>query len=132
MAHWSDAYMGREYLPGVADCAALAQAVAREVLGLAVALPAEHATQPFARNVQIRTHRDSVAERVQEPIEGHPVLMLARGRLQHIGVMCDMGGRWYVLHADDGFGEVIRQPLRLRGDVHFVDECVIEGFYKWK
>lgn len=132
MAHWSDAYMGREYLPGVADCAALAQAVAREVLGMAVDLPAEHATQPFARNQQIRAHRDTVAERVPVPLDGHPVLMLARGRLQHIGVMCDMGGRWYVLHADDGFGQVIRQPLRQRGDVHFVDDCVIEGFYKWK
>ncbi|MGL6046621.1 MAG: hypothetical protein ACRC02_09175, partial [Vogesella sp.] len=72
------------------------------------------------------------AERVPSPLDGHPVLMLARGRLQHIGVACDIGGTWYVLHADDGFGEVIRRPLRQREGVHFVDDCVIEGFYKWK
>jgi len=132
MAHWSDAYMGREYDPDIAHCGTLAQAVARDILGMAVWLPAVPARQPFARNQQIRAHRDAVAERVPAPADGHPVLMLARGRLQHIGVMCDIGGRWYVLHADDGFGEVIRQPLRLRGGVHFVDDCVIEGFYKWK
>lgn len=131
MPHWSDAYVGRSYDADSFDCSDLAKTVARDVLGKSVALPAQHARSPFGRNTQIRAYRDDIAERVAEPQDAQPVLLLARGRLQHIGVMCQIAGGWWVLHADDGFGEVIRQRLR-RGGVDTVDGCVVEGYYRWK
>lgn len=132
MAHWSDAYVGREYSADDFDCSDLAQTVASEVLGRTVHLPPHHARTPFGRNVQIRAYRDDLAARVSAPSDGHPVVLLARGRMQHLGVMCWIGGAWWVLHADDGFGEVIRQRLRRGNGVDSVDGCVVEGYYEWK
>ena len=69
-----------------------------------------------------------LAERVAEPVDGHPVLMVCRGRLQHIGVACRLAGEWWVLHADEDFGAVIRQRLRDLPPVGIK----VEGFYRWK
>ncbi|OQS32598.1 hypothetical protein [Chromobacterium haemolyticum] len=128
MGHWSDEYVGRDYVPGVADCAALAGCVAAEVLGVAVPLPGREGVGVFGRNALICHHAPELAERVAEPLEAQPVLLESRGRLQHIGVMCWLSGEWWVLHADEGAGFVIRQrlrDLRVRG-------YQVEGFYKWR
>lgn len=124
--HWSDPYVGMEYEVDGLNCAALAEQVAGEVLGLEVCLPGKHQKTPYGRNAQIASHKDQFARQVAEPVDGHPVLLLARGRLQHIGVMCWIAGEWWVLHADEGFGEVVRQRLRSLSGYE------VEGFYQWK
>lgn len=126
--HWSDQYMNRPYVPETGDCAALAELVAREVLGVLPALPECHEEELRAQAAQIARVKDDFAERVAEPIEGHPVLLMSRGDLFHIGVMCKLAGEWWVLHADKGFGAVIRQPLRRMLMVDYK----LEGFYRWK
>lgn len=73
-------------------------------------------------------HRGEFAEQIDEPVEGHPVLLRSRGDLFHIGVMCRLANEWWVLHADKGFGAVIRQPLRRMLMVDYK----LEGFYQWK
>lgn len=125
--HWSERYIGQPYIRGDQDCAALAERVAREVLGIDVQVPAQRGQGAFARSAQIEREKFDVAERVDEPIDGQPVIMICCGRAQHIGVMCDLGGEWWVLHADEGFGAVIRQRLRdlAPGGIR------VEGFYRW-
>jgi len=126
--HWSDNYIGHDYVAGEYDCASLAETVARDVLGIAVMLPREHADTPFGRNAQIAAERGHLAESVADPIEGHPVLLAARGRLQHIGVMAKLAGEWWVLHADEGAGFVVRQRLRELGRHGYT----VEGYYRWR
>lgn len=126
--HWSDNYVNQPYVSETGDCAAFAERVAREILGIAVGLPDGHATSLRAQAAQIMAHRGEFAERIAEPAEGHPVLLRSRGDLFHIGVMCRLSNEWWVLHADKGFGAVIRQPLRRMLMVDYK----LEGFYQWK
>lgn len=126
--HWSDQYLNHKYVPETGDCAAFAERVAREVLGLAIALPTEHAVGLRSQAAQIAAHRAHFADAADTPEEGHPVLLRSRGDLFHIGVMCFLAHEWWVLHADQGFGAVVRQRLR---DLVRVD-YKLEGYYRWK
>ncbi len=126
--HWSDKYLNQPYVAETGDCAAFAERVASEHLGIVLGLPDGHATALRAQAAQIVAHRGEFAEPVAEPVEGHPVLLRARGDLFHIGVMCQLANEWWVLHADKGFGAVIRQPLRRMLMVDYK----LEGFYRWK
>lgn len=126
--HWSDRYVNVPYVPGTGDCAAFAERVANEVLNIRPGLPVSHASGLREQAGQIATLKTDFAEKVDAPLEGHPVLLTARGDLFHIGVMCKLANEWWVLHADKGFGSVIRQRLR---SMTLIDYKV-EGFYKWK
>lgn len=126
--HWSDRYLNRPYVPQVGDCAALAALVAREVLGIVPDLPDSHEDTLRAQAAQIARVKADFADRVGQPVEGHPVLLTSRGDLFHIGVMCQLAGEWWVLHADKSFGAVIRQRLRAMTMIDYK----IEGFYRWK
>ena len=128
MAHWSDQYVGQPYIRETGDCAALAERVAREVFGKVVGLPTSHASTYREQAKQIMELRDDYAERIDEPVDGCPVLFIGRGRLCHIGVACLLAHEVWILHADQSSGFVIRQRLRDVTRVHFR----LEGFYKWK
>ncbi|MCD5326770.1 hypothetical protein ACFFU8_18105 [Chromobacterium piscinae] len=125
--HWSDCYVGRDYEPGTADCAVLACDVAREVLGVDIQLPGARRDGPFGRNAQIQQHQSEFARRIDAPVDAQPVLLIARGRAQHIGVMCQLAGEWWVLHADEAAGFVLRQRLRDIARHGYT----VEGFYEW-
>lgn len=126
--HWSDKYLNLPYVPETGDCAAIAALIAREMLGINADIPDSHEVTLRAQAAQIARVKSDYAERVDEPIEGHPVLLLSRGDLFHIGVMCRLAGEWWVLHADKTFGAVIRQRLRFMTMIDYK----IEGFYRWK
>ncbi len=128
MSHWSDEYVGEPYIPETGDCAALAERVAREVFGKVVGLPTSHAATYREQAKQIMELRDDYAERIDEPVDGCPVLFVGRGRLCHIGVMCWIAHEWYVLHADQSAGMVVRQRLRDVTRLHFK----VEDYYEWK
>lgn len=125
--HWSDPYLGLPYIAETGDCAALAERVAREVFGKSVCLPASHASTYRDQAKQILEARDSYAVKIDKPVDGCPALFIGRGRLCHIGVMCWMAGEWYVLHADQSAGSVLRQRLRDLTRIHFQ----LEGYYAW-
>lgn len=127
MSHWSDEYVGEPYIPETGDCAALAERVAREVFGKVVGLPTSHAATYREQAKQIMELRDDYAERIDEPVDGCPVLFVGRGQLCHIGVMCWIAHEWYVLHADQSAGMVVRQRLRDVTRIHFK----VDGFYEW-
>lgn len=126
--HWSDEYIGRPYLAEGGDCADLAAAVAHDVLHIECRLPRSHASTHRQQAAQILAYRDALAERVAAPIDGHPVLLMGRGRTCHIGVACLIGDETWILHADQGAGFVVRERLRQMTQLRYQ----LEGFYQWK
>lgn len=127
MGHWSDPYVGLAYQPETGDCAALAERVAREVFGKTVGLPVSHATTYREQAKQILELQDSYATKIDAPVDGCPALFIGRGRLCHIGVMCWLANEWWVLHASESAGFVLRQRLRDVTRLHFQ----LDGFYEW-
>lgn len=135
MAHWSDRYVGRPYIEGTADCAALAQDVRAEVFGRPVALPAardyigkEGIAKVRAMNAQIEAHALDYGTPTDCPADGDAVLLVSRGRLDHIGLFCLIGREPWVLHAATGIDQVIRTRVR---ELHLYGYRV-EGYYQWK
>jgi len=123
--HWSEPYVGLPYRE--ADCAALAERVQRQVFNRALSLPAERAAGLRGMTEQIDSLKADYAEPVAQPCDGDAVLMVARGRLQHIGVYCDIGGVPYVLHAVRNAGQTCLHRLADLGRFGLA----IEGFYRW-
>jgi len=126
--HWSDKYVGLPYVPDTGDCAALAETVAREVFGKTIGLPVSHARTYREQAKQILEMREDYARPLPAPRDGCPALFIGRGRTCHIGVMCWLANEWWVLHADQSAGFVVRQRLRDVTRIHFQ----LEGFYAWK
>jgi len=125
MAHWSDRYLGLPYAE--ADCAELAARVQREVFGREIGLPSERDGGPFALSDRIAQHRGDYAEQVSRPRDGDAVLMRARGRLNHIGVYCDIGGEGWVLHALRNAAQACRHRVT---DLPR-HQLELEGYYRW-
>lgn len=128
MIHWSDKYIGEPYVPEVGDCAALAAKVNYEQFKKLPDLPNSHADTLRDQSKQIVELKDDLAVKIDEPFDGCPVLLIGRGRLCHIGVMCWIANEWWVLHADQSAGFVVRQRLRELTRLHYK----VEGFYQWK
>jgi hypothetical protein len=126
--HWSDRFVGRPYVVQDGDCAALASDVARSILGLDPALPSSHAKGHRNQGAQVLAHKDALAKRVELPKDGHPVLFVARGRLCHIGVACQIQGETWILHADQSVGFVVRERLSRMNQTF---RYQLEGFYQW-
>lgn len=125
--HWSEKYLGEAYIPGVADCAVLAVRVAREVLGRDISIPVPHAATIRAQAAQIDAMKDDYAKRIESPKDGHPVLLVGRGRNCHIGIMCWLANEWWILHANQTFQSITRERQRDVTRVHYR----VEGFYEW-
>jgi len=124
---WWQAYIGQAYIPGENDCAALAVRVQAEVFGREIDLPTERATSVRGMSRQIEAHKNDFATRTDNPDDGDAVLMIGRGRLDHIGVFVMINGEGYVLHAMRDAGQVCLHRLR---DLHRYG-LDIEGFYQW-
>ncbi|MBI3771474.1 MAG: C40 family peptidase [Gammaproteobacteria bacterium] len=127
MAHWSERYIGEVYIEGTGDCAAFAARVQREVFGRVIALPTARAHGMRGQSAQIELHKANYGDRIDEPQEGDAVLMIGRGRLDHIGVYC-VAGEPCVLHAMRNAGRVVMHRLR---DLES-QGLTTEGFYRWK
>ena len=125
--HWSEKFIGRPYIPGVADCMVLAEQVANEVLGLHIGIPTAHETSLRGQAEQLSRLKADFAVRVDAPIDAQPVLFVARGRFFHCGVVALIGGETWVLHNDSAAGMVVCQ--RLRDMTRWA--YVFSGFYRW-
>lgn len=125
--HWAAKYIGMRYIEGENDCASFAERVQHEIFHRAVRLPQHRAQGVRGWSQQIETQKDAVATRTEDPQEGDAVLMIGRGRLDHIGVYTLVNGTPYVLHAMKNAGQVCLHRLR---DLAAV-ELKVEGFYKW-
>jgi len=130
MAHWSEKYIGKEYVRGSSDCAHTLALVRQEVFGQPV--PNEIEIERKASNLgRIGQMIDLVAEygeKTNDPVEGDAVLMMCRGRPSHIGAYCIVNGEPCVLHAMESAKMVVLHRIRELDRV-FIS---VEGYYKWK
>lgn len=126
-AHWAERYVGIPYVVHEADCARLCERVRREQFAHALELPREAHDNPFARTATIATHARDFAVRTEQPQEGDGVLLIARGRLQHIGIYCLPGELPHVLHAAPGAGAVVLHRVRDLARLGYK----LEGYYRW-
>lgn len=125
--HWSDKYVGEPYIAGAGDCAALAQRVALDEFGIDAQVPLSHAVGIRDQAKQIMATKDDIAVKIQAAFDGCPAVFVSRGRACHVGVMCWIALDWWVLHADQTCGYVVRQRLRDMTRIHYA----LEGYYKW-
>lgn len=124
-AHWTEQYVGRPYSEH--DCAALAVLVQREVFGRDIQLPNERAVGLRGISKQINSHKVDFALRTEVPADGDGVLMIGRGRLNHIGIYCLVNGAPWVLHAMRDANQVCLHRVR---DLA-THGLTVEGFYQW-
>jgi hypothetical protein len=124
--HWSAAYVGLPYVRGEFDCAALVERVLREVFGREIHLPKERAADVLGLSGQIAAHRAEFARRIDAPGEGDGVLMVGRGRVNHIGIWCFIDES-YVLHNMRNAGQVCLHRVR---DLSRYG-LFVEGYYRW-
>ena len=129
--HWTEAYLGRRWQEGVYDCADLVRDVARDRLGIEVALPSEREWRrmPSRRIAELGAEW---AIPTISPSEHDVVLMRVRGSRRslgsHIGVYAPVGRTGWVLHCLAGAGTIFHPltPARL-AQLHL--ELV--GYYRW-
>ncbi|MCW8923696.1 MAG: hypothetical protein OQK69_08720 [Gammaproteobacteria bacterium] len=125
-AHWSAQFVGLPYEQ--LDCAQLCVKVQKEIFNRDIELPADRADGLRGISQQITDLQADYAEPVPLPEEGDAVLMVGRGRLNHIGICCFINNQLWVLHAMKNTGQTVlhRVPtlesLGLR----------VEGYYQWK
>ena len=125
--HWSDAYIqaGLKYDSNFA-CADFAEKVRREVFGHDLHLPKSQCAEAFERGAMIALYLPNFAEQTAEPADGDGVLIVTRGRMQHIGIYCQIGSDAWVIHNVE-IWNVTR--TRVRDLARW--QMAIEGFYKW-
>ncbi len=123
--HWSDSYIDIPH--DVLDCAQLVERVLHEQFGRTdIHFPRRQADDLAHRSALITGHQADFAARIEEPVDGCGVLMMARGRRAHIGLYCLIQGSPYVLHSDALFGKSVRIPMS-----RLLLRYRIEGFYQW-
>jgi len=124
--HWSARYIGLPYAQ--CDCAALCEQVLREVFGREVHLPTDRAGSVFGLSRQIDNLQATYATPVERPHDGDAVLMRSRGRLNHIGLVCLIDGRIWVLHSQRNAGMVVLHREHALGNLGLQRV----GYYAWK
>lgn len=129
MGHWTEPYIGRAWVQDEYDCADLVRDVARDQMGLEVALPCERDWRRMTSE-RIRDMASCFVERTDDPKEYDGVLMRIRGsRLDlggHIGVFAAVAGTGWVLHNLVRIG-VIFTPV---AHLHRL-QLDLEGYYRW-
>lgn len=124
--HWSAAYVGLPYERDAFDCAGLVERVLREVFGREIALPKDRAPDVPGLSMQIAERRSEFARRIDSPTDGDGVLMVGRGRVNHIGIYCRID-EGYVLHNMRNAGQVCLHRVRELDRY----ALFVEGYYRW-
>lgn len=125
MAHWSDGYIDVPY--AVENCAALVERVRREVWGSRVRFPRPTRASVLHYGALLTARARDFATPIATPHDGCAVIVLARGRLAHLGLYCELPDQPYLLHSDNTFGASVRIPMSRVCRPRFT----IEGFYAW-
>lgn len=128
MPHWSDKYVGAPYIEGEKDCAYYVELILREVFGREVRLPSERWQGVRGLSNQIHAYKSDYSLPIAAPADGCGVLMVGRGRMNHLGLYCLIDGLPYVLHAQRNAGQVTRHKLRELPN----QGLTVEGFYAWR
>ena len=127
MRHWAERFVGEPYQDGANDCASFAERVQREIFQRAINLPTDRAAGVRGQSAQILNARGDYGTRTEHPQEGDAVLMRGRGRLNHLGIYCEIEGVPFVLHAMRNARQVCLHRLR---DLNQLG-LTVEGVYTW-
>ncbi len=125
-SHWALNYVGVSYQEN--DCAALAVRVQKEVFGCDIRIPVERANNVHGISHQIGSLKDDYAEPTDAPEDGDAVLMIGRGRLNHVGLYALINGVPHCLHALRGAGQVCLHRIRELPN----QGLTVAGYFKWK
>ena len=125
-AHWSAQYIGLPYAQ--TDCAQLCVKVQQEVFNRVIALPLDRAGGLRGISQQITDLQADFAEPVPMPEEGDAVLMVGRGRINHIGTATFINNQLWVLHAMKNVGQTVLHRITTLESLGLV----VEGYYRWK
>jgi len=126
MRHWAESYVGLPYSDF--NCAELCVKVCKEQFEKTINLPIDRSYNMHDESKKIIDLKDDFGISTVVPVEGDAVLMIGRGRLNHIGIVCYINGSLHILHAMRNVGiTVLHNLLSLR---HI--GLKIEGYYKWK
>lgn len=125
-AHWSQQYIGLPYKQ--IDCAQLCVKVQKEVFNRDIGLPIHRESGLRGISQQISTLQANFAIPIALPQEGDAVLMVGRGRLNHIGTALFINGQLWVLHAMKNVGQSVLHQIHTLESMGLS----VEGYYQWK
>ncbi len=128
--HWSEKFIGREYVRGEYDCASLVVDVQKEIFSRDVPDTGERPALRSAEMAKLAEALDTLGntvERVETPEEGCAVQIKVSMHLVHVGVYFEQGGEGYVLHNIRKHGVI---STRMKDLWKF--GWAVEGFYRWK
>lgn len=126
MRHWAEFYVGLPYVEY--DCAQLCAKVQLAQFGKTLSIPTQRPEGIRGVSELISDLRDDFAVKTSYPEEGDAVLMIGRGRINHIGIACFINKQLYVLHAMRNAGMTVLHKVISLGDIGLK----VEGYYKWK
>lgn len=126
MKHWSQSYIGLPY--SEYDCAQLCIKVQSEQFNRKIDLPNYRPRDLKKISEIISDHKYDFADKIPNPIEGDGVLMIGKGRLNHIGIVCFINNQLYILHAMRNAGISVLHHINSLSSAGLK----LEGYYKWK
>lgn len=124
--HWAESYVGIPY--SECDCAQLCVRVQHQRFKKLLDIPLIRPSGLHEISDMISNLQDDFATIVAVPEEGDAVLMIGRGRLNHIGIACYIKNQLYVLHAMRSAGMTVLHNIVVLNSIG-ID---VEGYYKWK
>jgi hypothetical protein len=126
MRHWAESYVGLPYADF--DCAELCRKVQIEQFNKILTIPEYRCKGLHSVSKMIDNLQDDFATIVSKPIEGDAVLMIGKGRINHIGIACYINNQLFVLHAMRNAGMTVLHNIVSLGAIGLK----VEGYYQWK
>ena len=96
--HWSEKYVGKEYIFNEFDCTHLVQEVQTAEFDRYIDLPTERGVDLKEASDLIEKYKEHYGVPTDNPVDGDVILMHARNDRNHIGVLCVINKKKYVLH----------------------------------
>ena len=129
MAHWTDDYVGNEYVVGQYDCLSLVVDISRNVFNQKIDDTEERADRLPDMSEQIRTRIENYVHPIDaiDAVDGDVLLMKCKGRLNHTGIFTVINNVKYVIHNLRNIKSVAIHRLR---DLKKYN-MEVEGYYRF-
>ena len=124
--HWAEAYVGTPY--SECDCLQLCVRVQRRHFKRLLNIPSIRPSGLRGASEMLTNMQDDFAIRIDQPEEGDAVLMIGRGRINHVGVACYVNDQLHVLHAMRNVGMACLHNINSLSQLGLK----VEGYYQWK
>lgn len=129
MRHWAENYVGIPYSDF--DCAELCEKIMSDRFGKIISLPKDRPKTLKETSKMIVDLTDDFACEIKNKNdieEGDAVLMMGKGRINHIGIACFINNQTYVIHAMRSAKMTVLHNINSLKSVGIK----LVGYYKWK